>query len=771
MKSEKQTQILNIINEHQQSALALLEDSEGILLPAKSYSAGDEYRCIHVLYVSDIHLDYHLWNEGIDLSDNEAVAEYFDRIVEQMLDLNEIRELFNYPPNKDFLWSELAEQCGEKEADALFLQIRSEKDLDQSTLPRFLHHCVIFNGDISGSINLTSLFFERLMLCLNQTTHCRMFITLGNHEFHEFENEDEAIKAYKNALSQYGVTVLNNELVEYENCFVLGGTGFAKYNDNYNAETLICSKRMQGNRRIEAEETDKFVAVYKEALKQANASHKPVIVFTHYPVRDWLNDSLSDQCYYFSGHNHNNEVFITDRFQIYSDNQIGYKNNIIGFKEAILGTCYNPFINYNDGVYEITPDQYRAFYLYNGESIGIGIIQKKIQAGSTLFMIKRNGFYGFFIQDEHGMKICRGGRVKNINSITDIEYFDKSFNYVVATFVKAILPYYKVEQILSEEIKQLHIPSYNSGRIHGCIIDVDFFHHIMINPFDGKITFYYSPVWGIVEPFSSIEQLLVSVEKKNDLLAQSREYSESKNAVLSNKGLLISKTDSELTDLVGKTVVIDIKNSLYSVSQKMKQYQRLFTANILREWNDSIIENLIQVDDINIEYGAKKEPSLYVKVQKNWQYLMNIDSSEITSAMVKSVVNCNRKLHFPYQRIEKDGKYSHCYDPLPDVKIREYIDHIPNLFLVEYFQDFLEILGIDIIRFYPLELLTAEDYDLIPDYCGFDNKELIEIASQIPEKEWTTAFGNFLADTITLKNRPRYCSTELWNHINKYRDN
>ena len=34
---------------------------------------------------------------------------------------------------------------------------------------------------------------------------------------------------------------------------------------------------------------------------------------------------------------------------------------------------------------------------------------------------------------------------------------------------------------------------------------------------------------------------------------------------------------------------IDIKNSVYSISNYMRQIQRLFDSNILRDWNEDII--------------------------------------------------------------------------------------------------------------------------------------------------------------------------------------
>ena len=55
-------------------------------------------------------------------------------------------------------------------------------------------------------------------------------------------------------------------------------------------------------------------------------------------------------------------------------------------KRYPIGTIYNPFIDYEDGYYEITPQQYADFYLYNGETVGIGLIEKAIQS-NRFYMI------------------------------------------------------------------------------------------------------------------------------------------------------------------------------------------------------------------------------------------------------------------------------------------------------------------------------------------------------------------------------------------------
>ena len=47
----------------------------------------------------------------------------------------------------------------------------------------------------------------------------------------------------------------------------------------------------------------------------------------------------------------------------------------------------------------------------------------------------------------------------------------------------AFTPYRNALKTISKEIRAFG----GNGNIHGCIIDIDFFNHIYVNPFDGKI--------------------------------------------------------------------------------------------------------------------------------------------------------------------------------------------------------------------------------------------------------------------------------------------
>ena len=91
---------------------------------------------------------------------------------------------------------------------------------------------------------------------------------------------------------------------------------------------------------------------------------------------------------------------------------------------------------------------------------------------------------------------------------------------------------------------------------------------------------------------------LRGVESQGMILAGSKK----KMLELKNNNAIISKTSQEISQEVGELIKIDIKNSVYSISNYMRQIQRLFDSNILREWNsqwenEAFIANGMIIDE------------------------------------------------------------------------------------------------------------------------------------------------------------------------------
>lgn len=426
-----------------------------------------------------------------------------------------------------------------------------------------------------------------------QQFHCiskyvpSIFVTLGNHELAAFNTVEEGVTYYRNFFKREGMIFLHNDIYEAKDYCIIGGIGFAKYNKKYNASTLMGARTMAIDDEIKESET--FYNTYLKALSIADVKQEPLIVLSHYPTNDWLpNNEYNSLCFYFNGHNHRNTFVQNGRCNICADNQVGYKSKKYLFKEFVIGTIRNPFIDFDDGCYEVTPSQYEKYNHYIGKNIrGTYFIDNALSSGTaTLYMIKLVGYYGFFIIDKSkNAKICYGGHISSIDGSKGrlIDYFFQRFIAMLKAQIGAFSGYNHTQNTIRSEIRELGF----DGTIHGSIVDIDFYHHIMLNPFDGSITYYYSPSYGVVESYSTFSILLESSLKRS---LEPQKYNEvlKKYEKMQKKNVLIGKSSIDAED--SGLQKVSLKGGMYGVSRKMNQFQKLFDSNMLCVWNEEFLK-------------------------------------------------------------------------------------------------------------------------------------------------------------------------------------
>lgn len=178
----------------------------------------------------------------------------------------------------------------------------------------------------------------------------------------------------------------------------------------------------------------------------------------------------------------------------------------------------------------------------------------------------------------------------------------------------------------AKELLQLGL----SGNIHGCIVDIDYYHHIMVNPTDGSIQFYYSPGFGIVKYLRSFSKVIESLHENSkfsltkceQLQLQFTELSKKKrknkelcylkkitNKEFCNQSLLPTElpneTDlgknnnssfspeeskKELTSVNEELQYVSRTEGAYGVSKRIQPLQRLFSSHILRDFDLRLVE-------------------------------------------------------------------------------------------------------------------------------------------------------------------------------------
>ena len=550
--------------------------------------------CKHVYYISDIHLVHKIVKKFKKKATDEQIIKFVKKIAKELITPEVKEHLYSY---EDVI--------------------------------------VLFGGDISSDFELAKIFYTEFMtswkkeLEKGHRDNGFVFSILGNHEFWDFDNSKDCYKAYGDLFKALGINFLNNSInwfgsyqnpmkriidnrtgridwkpfyndkdeeeyrennsEEYDeqmryihNMLIIGGVGFAGYNKEFNADQGIYRQAL--TRKEEIKETKKWEETYKNAVQFAKERNCVLIVLTHNPINDWNEAGAEGNCIYFNGHNHRNDLQHDDEnnIHIFADNQIGYHRTQVQFKEAYIYKRRNPFAMYSDGCHEVKSSDYLRFYDFMKEKItGNGMVERQIKNNNGHFyMIKHKGYYGFFLESDNGTYICAGGTIKKLDKHKIIESINQKFEFMIQKYSNVLSPYRNAQEQIAEVVKALG----GEGKIHGYIIDIDFFNHIMLNPNDGSITYYYSPMFGLVEKHKSLISLL---DNHNILLAE--QY---RKLIGTKECDIVEQTQ---VDISGELVKINIKNSLYTDSGRFNQLQRLFDKKILRDWNEELllIENLL----------------------------------------------------------------------------------------------------------------------------------------------------------------------------------
>ena len=117
------------------------------------------------------------------------------------------------------------------------------------------------------------------------------------------------------------------------------------------------------------------------------------------------------------------------------------------------------------------------------------------------------------------------------------------------------------------------------GNVHGCIVDIDAFNHLYINPFDGSITAYYAISETNKDVYKNFISLL-SIKFPNMYNNYKRLISDSKeNAlILYNPNDLVSEETIHNTDTI-----------IYSFSYRISNLDYI-QKNIIRRWIDDYLD-------------------------------------------------------------------------------------------------------------------------------------------------------------------------------------
>lgn len=527
------------------------------------YLLESSYKTASIYYISDIHIDSKIENRFKENVTRVEVEHYIKTLADKMID----------------------------------------------SMPSFYgREYILIAGDVSSSFELSKIFYQRLVE-RNKISSRRIICILGNHELWNRDRTcnnkvDDVINLYRKMFDDLEITFLQNELliIDYDikkivselelkniseselkqitlesELTIFGGIGFSGYNPKYNASNhMYCDtvKTIEEDKQLTCE----FNNLYTK-LKKILYNRK-LIILTHNPKQDWSSDNYNPNWIYVNGHTHQNTFEKSSSKQLYADNQIGYLNENVSLKWLEYSLKYNIFIDYKDGIHKIDLETYKKFYFKMGYHISCHLTGR-------FFLLKKQNIYMFIYKnDKDNIYILDGGKHNKLN-INNMEYYYNNMDNYAKIIREVTKSFYNFIIQVSDYIKSIG----GEGTIHGSIVDIDFYNHVYINIYDGKITPNYAVSMTDKIIYPTLEKLLeakcpkllknMQNTKKNDLVLI-------KNELISANGYFSEDT------------------RIYRESRIMKKFQALVESNIIRIWSDERLgETKLLISNQKLKYYRK----------------------------------------------------------------------------------------------------------------------------------------------------------------------
>jgi len=447
---------------------------------------------------------------------------------------------------------------------------------------------LLIGGDVCSCFDFYKVFITELAK-ETKKYNIKVIFIIGNHELWDFDGVklENIIEMYRNLIISNNMYFIHNsilyideerfkEITENEiNVFssdeirkklkkakliIGGGTAFSGYNKEFNANNGIYRAIL--SRKQEISETEKFEKIYNKITTCLADKH--VIIFTHTPKKDWSKSKEYVRNWvYVNGHTHRNYFYDDGEYRIYADNQLGYNYKTAFTKYFYIEYDYDLFSDYKNGIYTITKNEYNDFY--RGKNI-----MMDYNRDGEIFMLKKNGYYCFIKPSTRGLSILNGGALKSLDR-KDINYYYDNMDGQITLNKEPLDKYTTYQEIVANQVKEIG----GYGKIHGSIIDIDFFNHIYVNPFDGTLSAYYA--LDIIDKyiFANIPSLL-----KANCSALYKNYQ--KKLGTSEFNTLITKGQS--TEIILKPTYYP-STEIYRASREIKKMQKL-NNGILTVWHN-----------------------------------------------------------------------------------------------------------------------------------------------------------------------------------------
>lgn len=469
---------------------------------------------------------------------------------------------------------------------------------------------LLIAGDVSYNFEISEIFYRELA---KHWEPKQIVVVLGNHELWDVDlnnssesqpkDLEEIFQRYRDLFKELKINFLQNELLlaaDYqpikiipeeelrnistemlrELCskkpvVILGGLGFSGLEANFNAKQGLYRNTI-GSLEEDIKQTKRFELIYNNVGKAIGDSQ--VIVLTHTPKENWSSEAYNSNWIYVNGHTHRNEYHYNESRTVYADNQIGYYTMKVGLKQFKISKYYDIYKYYPDGIYNIPVDNYWEF------NRGLGLKITMNRSDGEIHMLKKQNIYCFLYkkEDSGGLYLLNGGALRKLSNKNIDYYFERIPDYSEAT-KRIFKSYHQLLKSTSDYVKRFG----GEGTIHGCIVNIDYFNHIYVSPKDGTMTPYYALSIKNKYTYPNLKELIL--ENRFDL------YDSYMRELKSGSGNFL-EMEGELNLDQLKIPHFNSDTSMYRVSNMFRTIQYLTDNNVIRYWNDRILETNSPID-------------------------------------------------------------------------------------------------------------------------------------------------------------------------------
>lgn len=301
--------------------------------------------------------------------------------------------------------------------------------------------------------------------------------------------------------------------------------------------------------------------------------------------------------------------------------------------------------DYKDGIFDITIEDYWTYLTTSFDEFR-NSVRPIFRNTKFVKLIKHNGYFMFISVSPKGKyNLLHGARLHAIKY--SLEYYYDNIESYANAIIMRLAKYWDILRIVSKQIQQLEPTekyfkdayaeyvsikknneysndkylSYDewyeqrrqnykfSGKIHGCIIDIDWCNHIYINPYDGTVVPYNATSMYDKNVYKNIRSLLVAQRPEMlpafENLIESNKTNNSTAILNQNKGVINHAFISQ-DEKISREFIKVYEHDMYRISNKLKPLQSIYDIKLVQIWYDEVLDENIKLLDEKYHHKSKQ---------------------------------------------------------------------------------------------------------------------------------------------------------------------